>query len=78
MLDSCWSHGRPAYRCRHGQTSARPRHGRMRNLYVREHRIIAIVRWRPPARPRRRHLRRRGQGRRGGPGGAAEPRQPAA
>ncbi|GAB3852823.1 hypothetical protein GCM10027610_081760 [Dactylosporangium cerinum] len=26
-LDSCWSHGRAAYRCRHGHTSAKPRGG---------------------------------------------------
>jgi DNA invertase Pin-like site-specific DNA recombinase len=45
LLDSCWSHGRAAYRCRHGYTSARPqRGGRARNLYVREDRILAIVR----------------------------------
>ncbi|MFD0576052.1 zinc ribbon domain-containing protein [Dactylosporangium darangshiense] len=43
-FESCWSHGRPAYRCRHGQTSARPRRGRASNLYVREDRIIAILR----------------------------------
>lgn len=43
-FESCWSHGRPAYRCRHGQTSARPRNGRKRNLYVREDRIIMVLR----------------------------------
>ncbi|MFG2044919.1 recombinase family protein [Dactylosporangium sp. NPDC048998] len=42
-FESCWSHGRPAYRCRHGQTSAQPRRGRTSNLYVREDRIVAIL-----------------------------------
>ncbi|MFB9409874.1 recombinase family protein [Dactylosporangium matsuzakiense] len=44
LLDPCWSHGRAAYRCRHGHTSARPQHGRPRNLYVREDRMSAIIR----------------------------------
>lgn len=44
MLDPCWSHGRAAYRCRHGYTSARPQRERPRNLYVREDRMLAIVR----------------------------------
>ncbi|GAA2392088.1 zinc ribbon domain-containing protein [Dactylosporangium salmoneum] len=44
-LESCWSHGRPAYRCQHGHSSARPRGtGRTRNLYVREDRMIVILR----------------------------------
>ncbi|MEU0556551.1 zinc ribbon domain-containing protein [Dactylosporangium sp. NPDC006015] len=36
VLNPCWSHGRAAYRCRHGYTSARPQRERPRNLYVRE------------------------------------------
>jgi site-specific DNA recombinase len=44
-MESCWSHGRPAYRCQHGHSSARPRGAaRMRNLYVREDRMIVIIR----------------------------------
>ena len=40
-LESAWSNGRPAYRCRHGYTSAtRPSPGRPRNLYVREDQIL--------------------------------------
>ncbi|WP_407562213.1 zinc ribbon domain-containing protein [Streptomyces sp. 184] len=41
-MDSCWSHDRPAYRCRHGRTTATgPSTGRPRNTYVREDRILA-------------------------------------
>ncbi|MGC0318960.1 zinc ribbon domain-containing protein [Kitasatospora acidiphila] len=37
LLDSCWSHNRPAYRCRHGRSSATgPRLDGPRNLYLRE------------------------------------------
>lgn len=37
LLDSCWSHNRPAYRCRHGCSSATgPRLDGPRNLYLRE------------------------------------------
>jgi len=40
-LESAWSNGRPAYRCRHGYTSAtRPGPGRARNTYVREDQIL--------------------------------------
>jgi len=40
-LESAWSNGRPAYRCRHGHTSAtRPGHGRPVNTYVREDQIL--------------------------------------
>jgi hypothetical protein len=40
-LESAWSNGKPAYRCRHGYTSAtRPGPGRPKNLYVREDRIM--------------------------------------
>ena len=38
---SAWSNGRPAYRCRHGYTSAtRPEPGRPGNTYVREDQIL--------------------------------------
>ena len=40
-LESAWSNGKPAYRCRHGYTSAtRPNPGRPRNLYIREDTIM--------------------------------------
>ncbi|MEV8516615.1 recombinase family protein [Dactylosporangium sp. NPDC051484] len=44
-LESCWSHGRPAYRCQHGHSSATPRGpDRSRNVYVREDRMITVIR----------------------------------
>ncbi len=40
-LESTWSNGKPAYRCRHGYTSAaRPDPGRPGNTYVREDQIL--------------------------------------
>lgn len=40
-LESAWSNGKPAYRCRHGYTSAtRPGPRRPKNLYVREDKIL--------------------------------------
>jgi site-specific DNA recombinase len=40
-LESAWSNGKPAYRCRHGYTSAtRPDPGRPKNLYVREDQLL--------------------------------------
>lgn len=40
-LESSWSNGKPAYRCRHGYTSAtRPDPSRARNLYIREELIL--------------------------------------
>ena len=40
-LESAWSNGRPAYRCRHGYTSATGSSpDRPRNLYVREDQIL--------------------------------------
>jgi hypothetical protein len=40
-LESAWSNGRPACRCRHGYTSAtRPDPKRPKNLYVREDHIL--------------------------------------
>jgi hypothetical protein len=40
-LESAWSNGKPAYRCRHGHTSAaRPAPGRAKNTYVREDQIL--------------------------------------
>ena len=40
-LESRWSYGRPAYRCRHGYTSATvPDPARPKNTYVREDQIL--------------------------------------
>ncbi|MEV0376002.1 hypothetical protein AB0I10_40910 [Streptomyces sp. NPDC050636] len=40
-MESCWSNHRPAYRCRHGHTSATPPDpGRPSNAYVREDHIL--------------------------------------
>jgi site-specific DNA recombinase len=40
-LESAWSNGKPAYRCRHGYTSAiRPDPARATNTYVREDQIL--------------------------------------
>ncbi len=40
-LGSAWSNGKPAYRCRHGHTSAaRPDPGRPVNTYAREDQIL--------------------------------------
>jgi hypothetical protein len=40
-LESCWSYGRPAYRCRHGYTSATvPDPARPKNTYIREDQIL--------------------------------------
>ena len=57
-LESAWSNGKPAYRCRHGYTGAtRARPGRPGNTYVREDQIvphlaaIAILLAGPPATP---------------------------
>jgi site-specific DNA recombinase len=41
QLESAWSNGKPAYRCRHGHTSAAcPEPGRPKNTYVREDQIL--------------------------------------
>jgi site-specific DNA recombinase len=40
-LESAWSNGKPAYRCRHGHPSAaRPDPGRPRNTYIREDQVL--------------------------------------
>jgi hypothetical protein len=40
-MEAAWSNGRPAYRCRHGHTSAtQPGPGRPKNAYIREDRIV--------------------------------------
>jgi site-specific DNA recombinase len=40
-MGSAWSNGRPAYRCRHGHTSASaPAPGRPRNAFIREDRVL--------------------------------------
>ena len=41
-MESAWSNGRPAYRCRHGHTTASaPSLERPRNAYIREDVIVA-------------------------------------
>jgi site-specific DNA recombinase len=41
-MESAWSNGKPAYRCRHGHTSATlPHPRRAKNAYVREERVLA-------------------------------------
>jgi len=59
-LETAWSNGRPAYRCRHGHASAtRPEPGRPPNTYVREEQIlphlaaIAILLASPSGKPAR-------------------------
>ncbi len=40
-MESAWSNGRPAYRCRHGRTTAsKPDPEQPKNAYVREDRIL--------------------------------------
>jgi site-specific DNA recombinase len=40
-LESAWSNSKPAYRCRHGHTTAtRPEPGRPKNTYIREDQIL--------------------------------------
>jgi len=41
LLESCWSNGKPAYRCRHGHTTAtRPDPAGPPNAYIREDQIL--------------------------------------
>ena len=41
-MESAWSNGKPAYRCRHGHTSATsPGPGRTKNTHVREDQILS-------------------------------------
>ncbi|MDH6129631.1 hypothetical protein P3T39_006620 [Kitasatospora sp. GP82] len=41
LMESCWSHGRAAYRCRHGHSSAAAlTSDRPRNAYVREDEVL--------------------------------------
>jgi hypothetical protein len=65
-MGSAWSNGKPAYRCRHGHTTAvAPDPGRPMNAHVREDRILprlpalhALITETPPAEGRRRRTRR--------------------
>ncbi|HEX5303945.1 MAG TPA: hypothetical protein VFW50_43815 [Streptosporangiaceae bacterium] len=64
-MESAWSNGKPAYRCRHGHTTAaRPGQGRPRNAYIREDRILPhlpalrLPLTQPTAPQRRRRTRR--------------------
>jgi site-specific DNA recombinase len=65
-MESAWSHGKAAYRCRHGHTSAAPPdQGRPGNAYVREDRVLPqlpalhllLTGTEPPASRRRRTRR---------------------
>jgi hypothetical protein len=66
--ESCWSNNRPAYRCRHGHSSASaPDPARPKNLYIREDRILLhlpalylLLTGEAPAATRRRRRTRRG------------------
>jgi len=40
LLESCWSNGKPAYRCRHGHTTATRRDLQPGNAYIREDQIL--------------------------------------
>jgi hypothetical protein len=64
-MESAWSNGKPAYRCRHGYTTASaPSPERPRNAYVRENLIVAhlpalhLLLTEPVAGTRRRGTRR--------------------
>jgi site-specific DNA recombinase len=67
LMESAWSNGKPAYRCRHGHTSATsPTPGRPKNTYVREVRLLpqlpalhVLLTGVQPAERRRRRTRRR-------------------
>jgi site-specific DNA recombinase len=40
-MESAWSNGKPAYRCRHGRTSVMaPDPGRPKNTYIREDKLM--------------------------------------
>jgi Recombinase zinc beta ribbon domain len=64
-MESAWSNGKPAYRCRHGHTTAsRPGPGLPKNAYIREDRILPhlpalhLLLTEPAAGQRRRRTRR--------------------
>ena len=64
-MESAWSNGKPAYRCRHGHTTASaPDPGRPKNAYVREDLIVPhlpalhLLLTEPAAGQRRRRTRR--------------------
>jgi len=65
-MESAWSNGKPAYRCRHGHTTAAGRSpDRLRNAYIREDRILPHLpalhlRLTEPAALQRRRRTRRG------------------
>jgi site-specific DNA recombinase len=65
-MESAWSNGKPAYRCRHGHTTAAGRSpDRLRNAYIREDRILPRLpalhlRLTEPAALQRRRRTRRG------------------
>ncbi len=66
--ESCWSNNHPAYRCRHGYSSASaPDPARLKNLYIREDHILphlptlyVLLTGAEPTATRRRRRTRRG------------------
>ena len=71
-MKSAWSNGKPAYRCRHGHTSAAsPDPGRPKNAYVRGDRVMPRLAalhllWTSPVPRARRRTRRPSAGGRDG------------
>ena len=65
-MESAWSNGKPAYRCRHGHTTAsRTAQDRAKNAYIREDRILPRLpalhlQLTGPVAPQRRQRTRRG------------------
>jgi len=64
-MESCWANNRPAYRCRHGHSSATtPAPDRPKNTYVREDDIVArlpgLLANSEPSTARKRHRTRHG------------------
>jgi hypothetical protein len=65
-MESAWSNGKPAYRCRHGHTTVSRRGpGRSKNAYIREDRILPHLpalhlQLTEPAAPQRRRRTRSG------------------
>jgi site-specific DNA recombinase len=63
-MESAWSNGKPAYRCRHGHTTASRGPGPIANAYIREDRILPhlpalhLLLTEPAAGQRRRRTRR--------------------
>jgi hypothetical protein len=60
-MESAWSNGKPAYRCRHGHaTASRRSPGQPGNAYIREHLAALHLALTEPAAGQRRRRTRRG------------------